>query len=92
LTAANGRQALTILEQHAEVAAVLSDVVMPEMGGMALLEALHQRGLEVPVLLLTGHPMERDVEELQAQGLSAWLLKPPSLEQLAQAMSETLTK
>jgi hypothetical protein len=35
--------------------------------------------------------MERDVEKLQAQGLSAWLLKPPSLEQLAEVVARALS-
>jgi hypothetical protein len=37
----------------------------------------------VKVVLLTVHPMEKKLEDLRAQGLSGWLLKLPSLEQLA---------
>jgi len=72
------------------VALVLSDVVMPGMGGAALFHALRQRGLAVKVLLITGHPLEKELEELRAQGISDWLPKPPSLEQLAQAVARAL--
>jgi CheY-like chemotaxis protein len=89
--AANGRQALEILEQRSdEIALVLSDAVMPEMGGIALLHNLRQQGATVPMIMLTGHPMEEELKSLQAQGLSGWLLKPPQLEQLAQVISQTL--
>jgi len=72
------------------VALVLSDVVMPGMGGVALLHALRQRNLAVKVVLLTGHPLEEDMESLRTQGLSDWLPKPPSLEQLAEVVARAL--
>jgi CheY-like chemotaxis protein len=90
LTAANGQQALAILEEHGEVALVVSDLVMPEMGGQALFHALKERGLDLPVVMLSGHPMESELVSLQAQGLAGWLLKPPSLEQLAQLIAQAL--
>jgi len=68
----------------------LSDVVMPGMGGMALFHALRERGWQMPVILLTGHPMGKELEELRAQGLSAWLTKPLSIERLAQAVADAL--
>jgi two-component system cell cycle sensor histidine kinase/response regulator CckA len=92
LTADTGQQALAILEEHAEVALVVSDLVMPEMGGQALFHALRQRGLTVPVVMLSGHPMENELVSLQVQGLAGWLLKPPSIEQLAQLLAQALNQ
>jgi len=79
LEAADDREAL-----------VLSDVVMPGMGGVALLHGLRQRGLAVKVVLTTGHPLEKEMESLRAQGMSDWLPKPLSLEQLAAVMARAL--
>jgi signal transduction histidine kinase len=91
--AANGRKALVILEQHAaEIALVLSDLVMPEMGGKALFHAIRQRGLDMPVVMLSGHPMENELRILQTEGLAGWMLKPPSPEQLAQLLARALIK
>ncbi|MBN1179901.1 MAG: response regulator [Anaerolineae bacterium] len=91
LEAAHGREALHVLEQHAdEVALVLSDLVMPEMGGQALFHAMRQRGLSMPVVVLSGHPIENDFESLRAQGLSAWMLKPPSIEHMSRLLAQTL--
>jgi CheY-like chemotaxis protein len=70
---------------------VLSDVVMPEMGGVALFHALRERRWWTPVILLTGHPMDkRKLDELRAQGLSACLSKPPNIERLIQAVADAL--
>jgi CheY-like chemotaxis protein len=93
LQAANGREALAVLEQHADaIALVLSDLVMPEMGGQALFHAMRQRGLTLPVVILSGHPLESELEVLQAQGLAGWLLKPTSMRQLGQLLARALHK
>lgn len=90
LEAANGRDALAILEQGEEVALVLTDLVMPEMGGTALFRALQRRGAAVPVVMLTGHPLEEELQKLQEQGLAGWLLKPPTLERLSEVITQVL--
>jgi CheY-like chemotaxis protein len=91
LEAANGQEAMTMLAaQGKHIDLVLSDIIMPEMGGMALLHALRARGWHRPVILLTGHPMDQTLEDLRAQGVAAWLTKPPSFEQLAQVVADAL--
>jgi hypothetical protein len=86
--ATNGREALALLEQSAQpIDLVLSDVVMPELGGVALFRAVQERGLAVPVVLLTGHALEREMEQLHSEGLAGWLPKPPDLAQLAQELA-----
>jgi CheY-like chemotaxis protein len=91
LQAASGSEALAVLVQRAgEIALVLSDLVMPEMGGQALFHAMRQRGLNQPVVILSGHPMESELEVLQAQGLAGWMLKPPGVKPLAQLLAQAL--
>jgi two-component system cell cycle sensor histidine kinase/response regulator CckA len=91
LEVSNGQEALEMLEQRGEeIALVLSDVVMPQMGGIALLHALRKQGLTVPVVMLTGHAMQREMEELRAQGMADWLPKPPQLERLAEVVARVL--
>ncbi len=89
--ATNGQEALAIIEQGGdEIALVLSDVVMPIMGGIALLHALRERGAEVGVVMLTGHPMEKEMDSLRACGMIDWAPKPPSLERLAEVVADGL--
>ena len=89
LCAPNGREALDTYEQnHDEIALVLCDVVMPEMGGFALLQALRQRYPSVKVVMLTGTWTEE--ERLRGYWSAGWLRKPCSLAQLAGAMAQAL--
>ena len=90
-TATNGHEALAILRTpNHNVALVLSDVVMPQLGGIPLFHTLREEGLALPIILLTGHPIESELEPLYAQGLTAWLSKPPTISQLAQTIAEAL--
>lgn len=99
LEAGNGQAALEILAHYAPgastapgqaVALVLSDLVMPKMGGQALFYAMRQRGLNLPVIVLSGHPMETELEQLLAQGLAGWLSKPPDVARLSQLLDRVL--
>jgi len=92
----HGKEALARLEQPAPeaIALVLSDVLMPEMGGIALLQEMEQRRLTTPVILLTGHPLKAELETLQAQGnhlLAGWLVKPPDLVALSKLIAGAMS-
>ena len=87
----NGREGLDCLVKTTpRIDLVLSDVVMPEMGGVALFQAMRAQGISVPVILMTGHPMQDELEKLREQGLIAWILKPPRLKQLATLIAQTI--
>ncbi len=89
--ATNGREALEILATEVdEVDLVLSDTVMPEMGGIALYHAMREQKLSIPVVLITGHPLSKEMENLQTLGLAGWLPKPIDLVTLSYLLSEAL--
>ncbi len=87
----DGKQALEYIEKHQdELNLVLSDVVMPELGGIALFRALRDQGVSIPIVLMTGHPMKEELQGLQLDGLAAWMIKPPSLKKLSQIIVQNL--
>ncbi len=91
LEAANGQEALEVFDRHSgEIALVLSDLVMPEMGGRTLFQALRQRDVSVKIVVLTGHPLGEEMEGLRAQGVVDWVQKPFSLEELADVVARAL--
>lgn len=75
IEAADGREAIELVASSA-FDAVVSDVSMPGMDGLALLRRIREHDLDVPVVLVTGQP---DVASaVQAVGLGAfnYLMKP----------------
>ncbi|MBN1317272.1 MAG: response regulator [Anaerolineales bacterium] len=93
IEAQNGREALTILNCQSEsIDLILSDLVMPEMGGKALTRALEDLGITIPLVILSGHPLNEKMEELESIGVAAWLEKPPDLERLASVVAGVLSE
>ncbi len=75
LTATNGQDALKLLEQ-ADVDLVLTDMKMPGMDGIALLEHIKTRDPELPVIMMTAHgTVDKAVEAMQ-KGAYSYILKP----------------
>jgi two-component system cell cycle sensor histidine kinase/response regulator CckA len=91
ITAPDGLRAYNYLCEHPDqVRLVLSDVVMPEMGGIELLRTIRHQGLNIPVILMTGHPLQEEMTALQDAGLTAWIQKPPRLKQLSHIIAQAL--
>jgi CheY-like chemotaxis protein len=89
--ATNGRHALEVLDSAPEpVALILTDAVMPVMGGIGLLKEIRRRGLTTPVVVVTGHPLNDEMESLRRLGMTAWLTKPVNMAQLAQTLQLAL--
>jgi CheY-like chemotaxis protein len=92
IQAANGREALTILDTRAnEIGLVLSDMVMPEMGGVALTHAMRQQKLPIPIILMSGHPLEKEWQASEQLDLAGLLPKPPSLIKLSRLLAKALS-
>jgi two-component system cell cycle sensor histidine kinase/response regulator CckA len=91
LEAENGRRALALYEEReGDIALVISDLVMPEMGGQALLQALRERNPRIRMVMLTGHPDKASATSRDAGDTVGWLGKPVNLESLARVVSEML--
>jgi EAL domain-containing protein (putative c-di-GMP-specific phosphodiesterase class I) len=74
-TAGNGREALTLVDAD-RYEVVLSDIDMPGMSGVELLREIRGRDLDVPVLLITGHPRVDTAVEALEHGALRYLRKP----------------
>ena len=86
-TAPNGREALNRFELEAEgFELVVSDLVMPKMGGVALYNQISERWPQTKILFITGHPLEGENQDLLETGQVSWLQKPFSIYQFSQAV------
>jgi two-component system response regulator GlrR len=74
-TASDGRAALEQVPRvHPSV--VITDVVMPRMGGLDLLEAIRRELPTVPVIVMTAHGTLEAWRRATGQGAFAYLPKP----------------
>ena len=91
LTAAHGAEALTLAEAcEGELDLVVTDVVMPVMGGRELVERLRARFPEVRAILVSGYPGDEDLPEDLPDGGSALLQKPFPADLLLKRAREVL--
>lgn len=79
--AGNGPQALVKVAERAPEAVVL-DVKMPEMDGLAVLSALRERGYEMPVLIISGHGDVSTAVEATRRGAYDFFEKPLQRERI----------
>ena len=75
LMANSGEEALAILK-HSDVDLVLTDMKMPSMDGIELLENVKKKDPELPVIMMTAHgTVEKAVEAMQ-KGAYSYIMKP----------------
>lgn len=87
--AENGRQGLERV-----VAAlpdlVLTDLLMPELDGVAFLSALRESGNTVPVVVLSADIQETKRQQCLSYGSAGFLAKPPQKAALLKMVAEVL--
>jgi two-component system response regulator GlrR len=88
-TAESGRQALSAVPRF-RPHAVVTDVRMSGMDGMALFDAIHSQHPTLPVIILTAHGTIPDAVGAAQRGVFAYLTKPFDSEQLTATIGKAL--
>ncbi len=89
MTAANGREALAILERE-RPDLLVTDLKMPEMDGMALLRHAHELDPTLPVIMLTAFATIESAVAAVKEGAFDYLPKDFSVDQLRVAVERAL--
>lgn len=96
LEAENGRVALERLDAAGtsitEISLVIADLMMPEMGGIQLMERLRQRNPNLPVLLISGFYEDQTTLTKALVGPTNLLAKPFSLQALTTAVNNLISE
>jgi DNA-binding NtrC family response regulator len=90
VTAADGAGAVARLEDDKGVDVVISDLKMPGLDGLQLLEWVHDRKPDTPFILLTGYGNEEIERKARALGAFDYLNKPISPEALSAVVTGAL--
>ena len=87
--AASGTEALALLDE-APVDAVVTDVRMPGMDGMALLERVKERTPEVAVVMITAHGSVPLAVRAMQLGAADFILKPFDREEVLRSVEKAV--
>jgi CheY-like chemotaxis protein len=90
--ASDGEEALRAAAEAADVRLVVTDVVMPRMGGLELARRLTEADPSIRVLFVSGYAeIDGAAVELQAHG-AAFLPKPYTIDDLSRAVRKALAR
>ena len=90
-TAENGIAALGELQRDS-YDLLITDLVMPKMGGVELLDWLWEKELKINTLIITGSPLDDIAEYLKYRGALACIPKPFPLNHLSHMVQKGLTQ
>jgi len=91
LEAGNGRQAMELLADH-WVDVIVSDINMPDVSGLELLEQLRQNETlrEIPVIMITTEGSEERMNEAFERGAKGFIKKPFLPEEIRKVLYEVI--
>ncbi len=82
IPAQNGTEALEVFMQIPKIEMIITDMNMPGMNGLALLEKIRQIDPIIPVIVMTGYSEIFGVEESLKSGVEEYIKKPFKKEEL----------
>ncbi len=89
-TAQGGQKALDILESHHGIDLIVSDLMMPQMDGIALTKEIHSAGMDIPIIVITGFAtIELAVETMKA-GAADFITRPFNNDQIKITIKKVL--
>jgi two-component system response regulator FixJ len=77
-------------DREGDIGAVLLDVRMPGIGGLTVLERLVAEGVDLPVIMLTGHGTVEMCRRAFKSGAAEFLEKPVDDEALVEALQQAV--
>jgi putative two-component system response regulator len=92
VSADTSESAMSLLEERDDFELVVSDVVMPGLSGLELLEAVRARRASLPVLLVTGAGTYDTLSQALTRGAAGLVTKPFAHHELQEAVGHALER
>jgi len=86
LEARNGQDAIQYLAQDPHIQVLVTDLNMPEMGGLRLIETVQKDYPHVPIIVISSFPKGIWAGNHAIQRVAQYLLKPVKRQQLLEAV------
>ena len=83
----SGEEALALVEST-DFDILLLDIGMPQMDGYELVRRLRERGVDSPIVALTGYGLEGDKQKARDAGFTTHLTKPIGLQEIRELLAQ----
>ncbi|WP_045215082.1 HD domain-containing phosphohydrolase [Desulfonatronovibrio magnus] len=90
LQAGDGQQALEVVSANKDVDVIISDLRMPVMNGLELLEKIKEKQLDIDFLIMTGFATIETAVECMKKGAADYLPKPFNINHLLVKVSKVI--
>ncbi len=90
VTATGGLHALDLLRADPGIGAMVLDLVMPDLDGMAVLEVMRREGIATPVIVQTAQSSLDTVVTAMRQGAADFFVKPVAPERMIMSLRNAL--
>ena len=93
LAASNGKDAVNVFQKHLdEINLVITDLIMPEMGGIELSERLKKLKPSLKIIALSGYPFEVEDWSWSEKGIDELMDKPIDIPRFAEMVRKYLSE
>ncbi len=90
--ASNGIEAIDILRRNNKFDVVLMDIQMPDMDGLKATKVIrNELQLTMPIIAMTAHAMQQDIDMSIAAGMTAHLTKPVEPKKLFNVLATAIS-
>jgi adenylate cyclase len=86
----DGKNALEVLQDEPDITMVLSDINMPRMDGLALLEQLNERHEEIKTVIVSAYGDMGNIRTAMNRGAFDFITKPIEFDDLEATIAKTL--
>ncbi len=86
--ATNGEEAWALI-QECWPTVLITDIMMPKMDGLSLIRKIHEHGIPMAYIIVSGYDNFQYAQKAIRYGVSEYLLKPVDMEQLQEALRRT---
>jgi CheY-like chemotaxis protein len=87
LEATNGREGLDIASDR-NPDGILTDLLMPDLNGFEFLKALQEKGLKIPVAVISADIQDSSRQRAISLGAAGFVNKPPKEEEIRQIVRQ----
>ena len=90
LFAQNGVQALEVLKEHPDVDIVISDINMPEMDGLTLLDQIRKVDPNIRAIIVSAYGDMKNIRTAMRRGAVDFITKPINFEDFEETIERTV--